>query len=63
MFLPGGPDARHRLHDATDGCAGAFPRAIGGRGFHTARSAIYQLFTHLVASGRTRAGSRLPHGQ
>jgi len=25
-----------------------------GRGFHTARSAIYQLFTRLVASGRTR---------
>src|SRR6187397_1525517 len=25
-----------------------------GRGFHTARSAIYQLFKHLVASGRRR---------
>jgi dTDP-4-amino-4,6-dideoxygalactose transaminase len=31
-----------------------FPLGQSGRGFHTARSAIYQLFKMLVASGRTR---------
>ena len=31
-----------------------FPLSQCGRGFHTARSAIYQLFKMLVASGRTR---------
>ena len=31
-----------------------FPLGQSGHGFHTARSAIYQLFKMLVASGRTR---------
>src|SRR5574339_90315 len=45
---------RHVLAAPTDAPA-PFPLSHRhGRGFHTARSAIYQLFKRLVASGRTR---------
>ena len=56
MYVPAwqGLTLRHFMTPPTDAPA-PFPLSHRrGRGFHTARSAIYQLFTHLVGSGRTR---------
>src|SRR6185503_1155921 len=56
MYVPAwqGLTIRHFLRPPVNASA-PFPLSHRrGRGFHTARSAIYQLFTHLVASGRTR---------
>jgi dTDP-4-amino-4,6-dideoxygalactose transaminase len=56
MYVPAwqGLTLRHLTAAVTDAPA-PFPlRHMRDRGFHTARSAIYQLFKQLVASGRTR---------
>ena len=56
MYVPAwqGLTLRHFMTPPLDAPA-PFPLSHRrGRGFHTARSAIYQLFTHLVGSGRTR---------
>jgi dTDP-4-amino-4,6-dideoxygalactose transaminase len=56
MYVPAwqGLTLRHFTDAPTDAPA-PFPLGCrSGRGFHTARSAIYQLFKQLVASGRSR---------
>jgi dTDP-4-amino-4,6-dideoxygalactose transaminase len=55
MYVPAwqGLTLRHFVAPATE-TAAPFPLHHPGRGFHTARSAIYQLFKMLVASGRSR---------
>src|SRR6185503_19832920 len=56
MYVPAwqGLTIRHFLRPPVNASA-PFPLSHRrGRGFHTARSAIYQLFKMLVASGRTR---------
>jgi dTDP-4-amino-4,6-dideoxygalactose transaminase len=55
MYVPAwqGLTLRH-FTTATAETSAPFPLSLPGRGFHTARSAIYQLFKMLVASGRSR---------
>src|SRR4029078_11975859 len=56
MYVPAwqGRTIRHFLRPPVNASA-PFPLSHRrGRGFQTRRNAIYQLFTHTVASGRTR---------